>query len=116
MVSELQSLVDAALVHHRLDDLLHELMGRLRDVLRAEAATIAILDEDSGEMVIRASTAAVSSDGLERLAVGEGFAGRVAAARGPIVHSELPDYVLDPAMRAPGIQALLGVPLNAGGT
>ena len=46
LVGSLQALVDAALAHRTLDDILRELVAQVRGVLDADAATIYLADED----------------------------------------------------------------------
>ena len=46
LVGALQSLVDAALAHRTLDDILRELVTQVRGVLDADAATIYLADEE----------------------------------------------------------------------
>ena len=110
-----QAVTDAALTHLELDDLLDELLIRIRPILGADTAAVLLLDEDTNELVARAAK------GLEeeveagvRIPVGGGFAGRVAAERRPVI---LPDvdhaHVLNPILREKGIKTLLGVPLIA---
>jgi signal transduction histidine kinase len=110
-----QAVTDAALTHLELDDLLDELLLRIRSILAADTAAILLLDEPTNELVARAAR------GLEeeveagvRIPVGAGFAGRVAAERRPVI---LPDvdhaHVLNAILREKGIKTLLGVPLIA---
>jgi signal transduction histidine kinase len=112
-IRRLQVVTDAALAHLSLDDLLDELLLRIREILTVDTAAILLLDPGSDELVARAAA------GLEevsdvRIPLGRGFAGRVAAERRPIV---LPDVdhadVLNPILRETGIKTLLGVPLIA---
>jgi signal transduction histidine kinase len=114
----LQAVTDAALAHLSLDELLAELLNRVREALDADTCAVLLLDEGGGELVARAAK------GLEeevergvRIPVGRGFAGRIAAERVPVVipdvdHSE----VLNPILRERGVRSLLGAPLIAGGT
>ena len=81
MVSGMQLLVDAALAHRTLDDILADLVTRVRGVLGADAATIYLAEEDErlvprGRLGRRARRRS-----REPIAFGEGFAGRVAQAR-----------------------------------
>src|SRR3954466_8322703 len=80
------SVADTASAEASLDDMLHTLSEGLRLSLQADEATVLLLDVDSSELVVRASV------GLERdvqkatrIRLGEGFAGKVALARAPIV-------------------------------
>jgi signal transduction histidine kinase len=114
---KLQAVTDAALAHLSLDELLAELLNRVRNALDADTCAVLLLDESSDELVARAAK------GLEeevergvRIPVGRGFAGRIAAERAPVVipdvdHSE----VLNPILRERGVRSLLGAPLIAAG-
>ena len=114
-IEQVQSVTDAALAFLDLELLLGELLRRIRTILRSDTAAILLLDEASGELVARAAV------GLEeevergiRIPVGGGFAGRVAAERGPVI---LPDVdhadVLNPILREKQIKSMVGVPLLA---
>src|SRR5207245_8391961 len=79
VLARLQAVVDAALVHLSLDDLLDELLTRVRDALDADTCAVLLLDEDGLELVARAAK------GIEeeveqgvRIPMGRGFAGRIA--------------------------------------
>lgn len=112
-LERLQSVTDAALAHLDLDELLAELLTRIRVILEADSAAVLLVDPDAGELVARAAV------GLEeevergvRVPIGRGFAGRVAAEGRAIF---LPDVghadVVNPLLREKGIASLLGVPL-----
>jgi signal transduction histidine kinase len=112
----LQLVTDAALAHLDLDELLAELMTRIRDVLETDTAAVLLLDETRSQLVAR------SAIGLEdeveqgvRIPVGEGFAGRIAAESRPIVLGDV-DQVdeVNPMLREKGVKSLLGVPLVFG--
>ena len=118
MVSGTQTLIDAALGHRRLDDILGELLPRVREVLRADSATFFEADEDGKTLSIRGSAGGAPVVSEERLAIpfGEGFAGRVAAERHPLmVHDPPPADLRDPSLRDLKISSVIGVPLTAGG-
>ncbi len=109
----LQLITDAALAHLDLDELLPELLTRIRDALETDTAAVLMLDETRDELVAR------SAVGLEeevergvRIPLGAGFAGRIAAERRPIVLDDVGHAdVLNPLLREKGIKSLLGVPL-----
>ena len=114
---KLQDVTDAALAHLELDELLDELLTRVRDALDADTCAVLLLDDTGNELVARAAK------GLEeeveqgvRIPVGKGFAGRVAATRAP-VHIDDLDHadVVNPILREKGIKSMLGVPLVAAG-
>jgi sigma-B regulation protein RsbU (phosphoserine phosphatase) len=113
----LESVTDATLSRLDASDMLDELLDRVRDLLDADTAAILLLDAHSRQLV------ATAAKGLEdevrqgfRVSVGEGFAGKVAATRGPIVIPEVtPDDVVNPILLEKGIRSLLGVPIFAAG-
>jgi PAS domain S-box-containing protein len=101
LVSGMQLLVDAALAHRKLDDILSDLVTRVRAVLQADAASIHLVEEGD-QLVLRAA-----SDGSPAAPfTGEAFAGRVAEAREPLL-------VQDPTPEE--VASLIGVPLLAEG-
>ncbi len=113
----LQVLTDAALEHLELDELLARLLDGLCRVLRADAATILLVDDEApDELVVRASR------GLEdevtagvRIRVGRGIVGRIAEGRRAVKVDELdPPAALTPALRSGGVASLLGTPLLTG--
>jgi signal transduction histidine kinase len=112
-LERLQAVMDAALSHLELDELLTVLLPKVREILGADTCAVLLLDEETDELVARAAV------GIEeeveqgvRIPMGGGFAGRVAATRSVV---SLPDVdhanVLNPILRAKGIKSLLGVPL-----
>jgi signal transduction histidine kinase len=114
-LEHLQAVTDTALAHLELEELLWELLRRIREILEVDTAAILLLDEATNELVARAAI------GIEeeveqgvRIPYGGGFAGSVAAKRCPVL---LPDvdhaHVLNPILREKGIKTLLGVPLIA---
>jgi K+-sensing histidine kinase KdpD len=116
-LEQVQAVTDVALAHLDLDELLGELLDRIRAILATDTAAILLLDVERRELVARAAV------GIEeeveqgvRIPLGGGFAGRIAAERQPLF---LPDVdhadVLNPLLRAKGIKSLLGVPLVAHG-
>jgi signal transduction histidine kinase len=113
----LQTLTDAALAHLDLDALLETLLLRTRETLGVDTCAVLLLDEETDELVARAAV------GIEeeveqgvRVPVGQGFAGRIAALRRPVVLADVDHAdVLNPILREKGIKSLLGVPLVVGG-
>ncbi|MFI6760833.1 PP2C family protein-serine/threonine phosphatase [Micromonospora sp. NPDC050417] len=112
----IEAVTDAALSRLEAEDLLDELLDRVRDLMRVHTAAILLLDPHSQQLV---STA---SKGLEeevrrsfRLPVGQGFAGRVAATRQPVLIENVgANDVASPVLRDAGVRSLLGVPMLAG--
>ena len=110
-IRALEAVTDTALAHLGLDQLLDELLVRVRALLGADTAAILLLE--GRELVARAAK------GLEqeverrvRIPVGVGFAGRVAAEKRPIFVEDVDRAkVVNPILREKGIRSLLGVPI-----
>jgi phosphoserine phosphatase RsbU/P len=113
----IELVTDAALSMLDVNDLLDELLDRVRDVLRVDTAAILLLDEHAQQLV------ATAAKGLEeevrqglRISVGRGFAGRIARDRQPVILDDVTAAnVVNPLLLEKGIRSLLGVPMFAGG-
>lgn len=114
----IRSVTDAALSYLGADDLLTALLSRVRETLNADTAAVLLLD-NSGRQLI-----ATAASGLEeevsqgvRIPVGQGFAGRIAAERQPVILDHVNHgNVLNPILLEKGIRSLAGVPLLVHGT
>jgi len=113
----LEAVADAQLAHLDHDELLAELLDRVRDVLEADTVVVLVVDDDRQQLVAHAAR------GLEeevrrrvRIRLGHGFAGRVAVEQAPVLLDHVgPDVVVNPLLWKHGLRTLLGVPLlNAG--
>jgi phosphoserine phosphatase RsbU/P len=112
-LQNLLSLTDTALTRLDIEELLVELLERVRVILAADTAAVLLRDEGSDELLARAAC------GLEdevrqgvRVPVGVGFAGAVAARRHPVVLDRVDaTTVSNPILWEKGIQVMLGVPL-----
>jgi len=114
----IESVTDAALAHLDVEDLLGELLDRVRELLEVETATVLLLDSSCQQLVATAARGieAVVRQGI-RIPMGKGFAGRVAAEKGPVIIEQVDHTnVLYPFFREHGICSLLGVPLLISGT
>src|SRR4051812_18150007 len=93
-------------------------MRRVTGVLHTDTAAVLLLDEEANELV------ATAAKGIEeeveagvRIAVGSGFAGRIAAERRAIVVEDVDHAdIMNPILRERGIRSLLGVPLLVEGS
>jgi phosphoserine phosphatase RsbU/P len=110
---DIRSVTDAALSTLGADDLLTTVLNRVREILDADTAAVLLLD-NSGRQLI-----ATAASGLEeevsqgvRIPVGQGFAGRIAAERQPVILDHV-DHgnVLNPLLLEKGIRSLVGVPM-----
>jgi serine phosphatase RsbU (regulator of sigma subunit)/anti-sigma regulatory factor (Ser/Thr protein kinase) len=115
--SHLLSITDSALGYMSLEDMLSELLERIRSSLEVDTAAVLLLDEDRGVLVARAAR------GLEeevrqgvQVPLARGFAGRVAAEARPIIIKDLDHAeVVNPILRQKGIRSMLGVPIYVEG-
>jgi sigma-B regulation protein RsbU (phosphoserine phosphatase) len=116
-VKHILAFTDASLSRLSARDMLEELLDRVREAMDADTAVVLLLEAGSGDLV------ATAARGLEdevrqgvRIPVGQGFAGRVAAERHPVILSQVDDTtVINPILVDHGVQSLLGVPLLAAG-
>ena len=109
----LLAVTDTAISRLDVEDLIVEILERLRVILAADTAAVLLRDEDSEDLVARAAC------GLEeevrqgvRIPVGVGFAGAIAATRRPMVLDRVDaTTVSNPILWEKGIRVMLGVPL-----
>lgn len=111
----IEAVTDTELAHLSVEELLQELLTRVRGVLDVDTATVLLLDAGGQELH------ATASSGIEeevrqgvRVPVGEGFAGRVAAEHKPLILEHIdPVTVVNPLLWDKGLVSLAGVPLLA---
>ncbi len=114
---DIEALADTALSRLGEQALLETLLERVKKVLQADTAAVLLLDRSASQLIARAAS------GIEeevrqgvRVPLGTGFAGRVAAAREPVILSRVDHTtVRNPLLIDRGIRSLLGVPLFVGG-
>jgi anti-sigma regulatory factor (Ser/Thr protein kinase) len=96
------------------------LLLRVTDILGADTAALLLVEEDGRTLAARAAKGL--EEEVERgfqLPIGQGFAGRVAATRQPVMIPDLdnsPIEVVNPLMREKRVRSLLGVPLVVEGS
>jgi serine phosphatase RsbU (regulator of sigma subunit) len=112
----LEAITDVSLSRLDIDQLVDELLDRIRELLGTDTAAVLLMDP-SGEFLV-----ATYARGLEeevrqgsRVPVGRGFAGTVAATRRPVRISVAPTTVVNPVLLIKKIRSMLGVPLIVGG-
>jgi phosphoserine phosphatase RsbU/P len=109
----LLAVTDTTLARLDVEDLIVELLERLRVILAADTAAVLLREAGSDELVARAAC------GLEdevrqgvRIPLGAGFAGAIAATGRPMVLDRVDaTTVSNPILWEKGIQVMLGVPL-----
>lgn len=112
-IGRLQAVADAALTHRDLDALLPAILARTREVMDAEVAALLLLQED-GTLSLVTSDSSTREERPDRVPADAGIAGRVLAARGPVlVNDPRADELADPSILDVGISSIIGVPLVA---
>ena len=114
----LELVTDAGLAHLTVDQLLDELLDKVRELMTVDTAAVLLLDPSHQFLV------ATVARGIEeevhqgvRIPLGRGFAGRIAKDRHWVAIEQVDhSNVLNPILRDKGISSLLGVPLVAAGT
>jgi serine phosphatase RsbU (regulator of sigma subunit) len=112
-LANLHALTDTSLTKLGIDDFLVELLSRVRDILDADTAAVLLVDETSRYLVARAAVGIEEEvrQGVQ-IPLGAGFAGRIAATKGPIrLDAVNPTTVANPILWQTGIKVMLGVPL-----
>jgi PAS domain S-box-containing protein len=112
----LQDVTDTALSPRALDDLVPELLRRLRVAMASDTATILLLAEDGVHLT------PFYSDGLHedlraaiRIPLGHGVAGRIAVSDHGLIIDDLATVELVRPMLLERVKSLVGAPLKAGG-
>lgn len=106
-------MAEAASAHLDVDEVLVEVLDRVRSMLRADTAAVLLRDGDAPYLTARAAR------GLEdevrqgvRIPMGAGFAGTVAARQEPVLLNRVdPTTVANPILWEKGLKVMLGVPL-----
>ncbi|HEX6713599.1 MAG TPA: SpoIIE family protein phosphatase [Thermoleophilaceae bacterium] len=112
-LTQLQAVTESALAYLDLDELLLTLLNRTTAMLGTDTSAILLVTDAGDRLVARAAKGL--EEEVERgfsLPIGEGFAGRVANERRPVVLPEVkPGLVVNPLMFEKGVRSLLGVPM-----
>jgi signal transduction histidine kinase/putative methionine-R-sulfoxide reductase with GAF domain len=108
----LEAITETALSYLDLQELLDELLDRIRDLLDADTAVMLLVEEDEDVLVPRAAKGLEQLPADVRIPIGRGFAGRVAATRRTVVIDDVERAeIVNPLLRRVGIRSLIGVPL-----
>jgi phosphoserine phosphatase RsbU/P len=117
-LGNLLAVTDVRLSRLDVDEMLVEVLERVRGILEADTAAALLTERGSHELVARAAC------GLEeevrqgvRVPIGVGFAGTIAARREPVLLDRVDaTTVANPILWEKGIRRMLGVPLIYGDT
>src|SRR5215475_14275474 len=110
-IRRLQAVTDSALVRLALDDLLHEMLARIRELLATDSAAVLLLTEDGQSLSVRATIGwEEPATGLS-VPFGQGVAGSIAASRAPLIVEDISAAeVVNPVLRRTA-HSLIGAPL-----
>jgi sigma-B regulation protein RsbU (phosphoserine phosphatase) len=117
-LAHLEALTDSTLTRLDVDELLAELLARVREILDGDTSAVLMLDAQSGFLVARAAC------GIEeevhqgvRVPIGTGFAGKIAATKQPVRLDRVDSTtVSNPILWDKGLKRMVGVPLLSGDT
>lgn len=109
---QMQALTDTALSHLDLEDLLDALLDRVHTVMGVDDVAILLLDADGQHLRPRATRGLQELTAVAvKIPVGQGFSGRIAATRAPLVVNDLSAFETYYARMRETQQSAMGVPL-----
>jgi sigma-B regulation protein RsbU (phosphoserine phosphatase) len=114
----LEAVNDTGLADLTVDQLLNELLEKVRELMAVDTAAALLLDP-SRQFLLATVARGIEEEVHQgvRIPLGRGFAGRIAEGRHWVAIEQVDhNNVLNPILREKGITSLLGVPLVAGGT
>ncbi len=107
--------LDTALMRLSLDDLLRELLDRAREALKADTATLLLMNAEGDALTVRAARG-LDDDNIHqaRVPVGKGFAGRIAHTREPLFLPNTRQFEAVSEYLRENLRSVVGVPLLLG--
>lgn len=112
-IERLQAVTDTALQHLALDDLLNEMLVRVRELLEVDSVAILLLSDDGESLTLSAGVGLEKELAQEevRVPLGKGVAGTIAARRMPLVIDDLSTFEVHNPILSQNISSLIGAPL-----
>ncbi len=108
----MQKLTDTALTHLSVEDLLRELLDRIREIMLVDSTTILLLSDDGQFLRVHASRGLEEAAASHlRIPFGEGVAGKIAASRRPLIIDDLSEVEAADPLLQKKLCSLAGVPL-----
>jgi signal transduction histidine kinase/CheY-like chemotaxis protein len=111
-LERLQRIIDVALAHVSVDELLRDLLVRLQQTLEADTVAIFLLDEATGRLTLGAAAGLEHEARRDPTPMGHGFVGRIAAERRPLV-GNLEEFAKG-FLYERSIRSVVGAPLIVG--
>ncbi|MBE1493061.1 serine phosphatase RsbU (regulator of sigma subunit) [Amycolatopsis lexingtonensis] len=115
-LQQLETIIGAPAAHLALAEVITETLQRLREVLAVDTATV-LRYQPSGRQLVAFAAAGIEEEVHQgvRVPVGQGFAGRVALERVPVLLDHIDETtVVNSLLWERGLQSMLGVPMLAG--
>ncbi|MQA99183.1 MAG: SpoIIE family protein phosphatase [Actinobacteria bacterium] len=110
-LNQIQTILETALAHLSLEDLLPELLKRVRDILHTDIGTILLVNEEDANLRARSWIGIEDQRAREAtIPIGEGIAGLVALRREPMIVDRGEEPADTPKIYR-GMRSLLAVPL-----
>jgi PAS domain S-box-containing protein len=110
-IRRLQAVTDSALARLTLDDMLREMLARIRELLETDSAAVLLLTEDGQSLSVRATIGWDEAATGVSVPFGQGVAGSIAASRAPLIVDDISAAeVANPVLRR-NARSLIGAPL-----
>jgi sigma-B regulation protein RsbU (phosphoserine phosphatase) len=112
-LENLEALTDTKLTRLGVEDLLVELLARVREILDVDTAAVLVLEPGS-DMLVATAASGIEDEVRQgvRIPLGAGFAGRIAATKESVRLDRVDStMVANPILWERGIKVMLGVPL-----
>jgi putative methionine-R-sulfoxide reductase with GAF domain len=112
-LQNLLAITDTALNRLGVEDLLAEMLDRIRAILEADTVVVLLMD-DSGDTLVAHAARGLEEEVRQgtRVPVGSGFAGAIAARRQATAIDRVgPETVTNPILWEKGLRTMLGAPM-----
>ncbi|HEY8302446.1 MAG TPA: SpoIIE family protein phosphatase [Jatrophihabitans sp.] len=116
-LSNLLAVTDVRLTRLDVDDLLVEVLDRLRAILDADTAAVLLRQQPRDDFLVARAACGLEDEVRQgvRVPIGAGFAGTIAARREPVILDRVDQTtVANPVLWEKGIRRMVGVPLLVG--
>lgn len=116
-LSNLLAVTDVSLTRLDVDDLLVEILERVRAILEADTAAVLLRDHQGDDYLVARAACGLEDEVRQgvRVPIGKGFAGTIAARRAPVILERVDaTTVANPVLWEKGILRMVGVPLLVG--
>jgi phosphoserine phosphatase RsbU/P len=116
-LSNLLAVTDVRLTRLDVDDLLVEVLERLRAILEVDTAAVLLREHSTDDYLVARAASGLEEEVRQgvRVPIGAGFAGTIAARKEPVILERVDSTtVANPILWEKGIRRMVGVPLFTG--